>query len=277
MTTVLIVAGLCLGALLGWTLYNRGSTRHPLMRRAAPHAGHSTPLIPAWFHGWIARIIWVAGTIALIAITNFLVYFFFGISIYDTVEDFWGTSGGKTLWKTLAHPLPIAIITAAIIALTWFWGGKKWAVALSIAAIAIAAMYFFVPVNCWSKDTECVANQQKVKAQEAMERQLKNQQQSASLFNGNPCTGTITRITFTTTPMHLDPHARCAVDLAFEGHCVYVWQAGKTETKDAHKLCWLQGGTPPAQPSDVVWVAAVDKPFEGAYRLMPPRYTSTFR
>jgi hypothetical protein len=99
--------------------------------------------------------------------------------------------------------------------------------------------------------------------------------------NAPTCDGIKKSVEYTSTPKKVNPDGRCAPGFWFEGHRIYVWQAGKTADSDKTLVCDPKLPDPEKKcrpmPVDIESVATADTPFTDYYWLLPYHPVQVFR
>ena len=97
------------------------------------------------------------------------------------------------------------------------------------------------------------------------------QQQAPAPAVAQACPGLKEPYRFEATKPHFPVNkvGRCSSDFWYAGHCIKVQLAGST--KELGPFCHT-GGKTDELPPDIEYAWSAGNPFEGAYRLGPPRY-----
>ena len=167
----------------------------------------------------------------------------------------------------------IVSVLIGILLINWIRGGdyKK---ALGVAALIVLPL-IALPIyfHC---DEACEAGKA-AEAQRQSERRVAAAAEAAAIADARAypkCLRKRIPVTFGETPIRIDPD--CAPDFFWEGkHCLYLKTLGNDTVHGPYGDCDESKGTP--RLKDIVEVWSAEEPFNGSYRLVPPRYVSWFQ
>ncbi|MEI6864229.1 MAG: hypothetical protein WCK46_02595 [Candidatus Adlerbacteria bacterium] len=96
------------------------------------------------------------------------------------------------------------------------------------------------------------------------------------------CNGEKKQMEYKKLPTRVNPNGHCAPGFWHERHCIYVWQAGKTDEFQKIKVCHKPNEPDEKRrydpmPVDVEFVATADTVFTDYYWLLPRKAVQFFR
>jgi len=163
------------------------------------------------------------------------------------------------------------VLGLILAALAWMAGHTGWAGGFATLAILAVALYNLWVHTCWTQSCEMQQRSEASIKTAKWQAAAVQQQYAATPAVLQQCPGLKEPYQFEATKPHapVNKVGRCSSDFWHAGHCIKVQVAGSA--KELGPFCHT-GGKTYELPPDIEYAWSAGNPFEGAYRLGPPRY-----